>query len=204
MDSYSINDQGDLARRKKMTEIKKEDIEVEKVEVDPLKDLKDELMSVEKQIQTNQARLDGGINPMNGMEQLSIGDEIEQHEMLIEMRTIQHDEDAPTQPHFMWERNERFRELNRKGLMKQIDKQKATLARVKEQKEVIDKEMPILQQRLELLKTKLDAPGEIKSIEVVVPEEPPIDVVEEPVKEDIKLEDTTPEVSENPKTEESK
>ena len=140
-------------------EIKAEDIEVENVvpketieakeKEKEQKDLKDELAVITQQLNNNKMRVEGGFVRMGNKEiQVpAIGVEIEDRGDAVEMAQIEINMDAPMNPMFAYEANDRYRELKKKIKRNEMNGKQKVLDKVIAQKTQIDKENPELEKR---------------------------------------------------------
>lgn len=118
-------------------------------------DLKDELAAKRGQLKNDELKLNGGYFEAAQREVVSIDKEIKKAEIIIEMQQIQIAKDAPERPQYMFERDDRWRELNKIGMTEMVEGNQKALERLKKQKETMTKEIPELKARINELEKQL-------------------------------------------------
>jgi len=119
-------------------------------------ELQEELNLKKTQLKDCEARLNGGFCPSMQKDLRSVDDELEEAETVVEMQEIQISKDAPLTPKYTYEQDDRWRELQKKGVLKIIEGNKKHIKTLKEQKETITKDLPILKARIAELEKKLN------------------------------------------------
>ena len=150
-----------------MKTLKVEDIKVatdETVAKTTDEELRDELKVKKKQLEEHEARLHGKESKALGRKYLAIGEEIEARTRELEMRKIQIAKDAPLHPNFMFESDEKWREHKRWFDTKSMENIKTVLENLNEQKTKIEKEIPELKARIEVLEEQTKALPEIERV----------------------------------------
>ena len=120
-------------------------------------ELVEELKLKKDQLKDAKARLNGGFSPTAQRDVLAVDDELEKLERFIEMREIEVQYEAPMEANcrYRFESNSRWRELRKTFVVEEIDKMKEQKAGLVGQREAIEKDIPILQNRIMELQKKL-------------------------------------------------
>ena len=118
-------------------------------EVNPKKDeLLEELRLKKEQLADKKARLEGTHSPLLKREYLSIDKEIERMQKAVSMREIEVQKDAPINPKYMFEQDDRWRELKRSFAVEELEQFRKQVEILKEQKEQILKDVEELTVRV--------------------------------------------------------
>jgi len=118
-------------------------------------DLQDELNSKKGQLDRDEKRLNGGFLKEMNREVEPIDKEIEKVSIIIEMQEIQSRLKNPLAPRYEYELDQKWIELNNRGLTEMMEHNKKILERLKAQKEEIEKRIPELKQQIKELEEKL-------------------------------------------------
>ena len=118
-------------------------------------DLQDELNSKKGQLDRDEKRLNGGFLKEMNREVEPIDKEIEKVSIIIEMQEIQSRLKNPLAPRYEYELDQKWIELNNRGLTEMMEHNKKILERLKAQKEEIEKRIPELKKDIKELEEKL-------------------------------------------------
>ena len=118
-------------------------------EVNPKKDeLVEELKLKKEQLADKKARLEGTKSPLLKRDYLSIDKEIERMQKAVSMREIEVQKDAPINPKYMFEQDDRWREMKRSFAVEELEQFRKQVEILKEQKEQILKDVEELTVRV--------------------------------------------------------
>ena len=118
-------------------------------------DLQDELNSKKGQLDRDEKRLNGGFLKEMNREVEPIDKEIEKVSIIVEMQEIQSRLKNPLAPRYEYELDQKWIELNNRGLTEMMEHNKKILERLKAQKEEIEKRIPELKKDIKELEEKL-------------------------------------------------
>ena len=118
-------------------------------------DLQDELNSKKGQLDRDEKRLNGGFLKEMNREVEPIDKEIEKVSIIVEMQEIQSRLKNPLAPRYEYELDQKWIELNNRGLTEMIEHNKKIVERLKAQKEEIEKRIPELKKDIKELEEKL-------------------------------------------------
>ena len=118
-------------------------------------ELKEELKVNKNQLEEHYARLNGGMSKAMGREIRAIDKELEQRKRVVEMKKIELSKDAPMNPLFQYETDERWRELKRKFIEEEIVDMENVVIKIEEQKQNILNDIPMLKNRINEIEKEL-------------------------------------------------
>jgi len=131
------------------------------------KELVDELSAKERQLSEDKVRLDSGFSMVLNKPVLSISVEIKRYEREVRMLELEMQFDAPENPRFHYERTDAYRKEVKDKKQEECDGFEKIVETLKEHKAEIEKEIPELESRIEVLKKEIADKPEDKPVEQV-------------------------------------
>jgi len=128
---------------------------IQKSDEEKKKDSKDELNAKYNELIEKEARINGGYSKLLQRNYLGIDLEMEVTDHGIQIKQIELEQFIPLTPYWRYELDERWVELQKKGLSKDLEQRKANLEKIKQQKEEIFASIPKLKKRINELEKEL-------------------------------------------------